>query len=249
MTSLKVIASKCRGISNMIIFNRVKDILRSRKPNIVCLVETCANVERVNHFCCNFNQRWEWAMIPYSGFSGTIIVLWRNSICIITPLAILRRIHHLVISSHFLSAWILPIVYNGQTIEAQRNVWNEPSRLFILNFPCIIIRDFNYICSPPEYKGGSFNYYFRKYALFNLFISKNASLDMSFSGSKFTWYNGQSGSTYRWARLDRYLVNTNGTTFYNNYCISHLPRICSNNSPLLLNAWAWVHIRNNVFRF
>lgn len=69
-------------------------------------------------------------------------------------------------------------------------MWNELSCIFILNFPYGIIGDFNAICSPTEHRGGSFNYYSHNSTLFNEFISKNALLDMSFSDSKFTWYNG-----------------------------------------------------------
>lgn len=85
--------------------------------------------------------------------------------------------------------------------------------------------------------------------MFNEFISKNNLLDLSFSSFEFSWYNGCSRSAHRWARLDRCLVNIDWITFNNNCFISHLPRICSNHSPLLLTTWAQVHTRNRVFRF
>lgn len=78
---------------------------------------------------------------------------------------------------------------------------------------------------------------------------KKSLLDINYLGFDFTWFNGRSGSASRWARLDRCLVNAIWTAFYNNYFITHLPRICSNHSPLFLNALAQAHTRNFVFCF
>lgn len=56
---------------------------------------------------------------------------------------------------------------------------------------------------------GSFNYYSIKSQFFNEFVSLNWLMDLGFMGSNYTWCNGQSGLARRWARLDRFLANSN----------------------------------------
>lgn len=51
-------------------------------------------------FCSKFKCLWVWKTIPYVGFSGGIIVLWKRSAGLITLIAISRMSLNLVISSH-----------------------------------------------------------------------------------------------------------------------------------------------------
>lgn len=57
-------------------------------------------------------------------------------------------------------------------------------------------------------RGGSYAYYYRRAHFFLNFIDYNNLLDLNFSGPMFTWCNNQLGSSCRWARLDRGLVNS-----------------------------------------
>lgn len=90
MTSLKIIAWNYRGISNSQTINRIQDLIRSRSPDIMCLVKTQADKERINRFCLKFVQGWIWVAIPSTGFSSGIIVMWRHMVGIITLLVISR---------------------------------------------------------------------------------------------------------------------------------------------------------------
>ena len=129
---------------------------------------------------------WKWAAVTSIGYSGGIIVLWHHKLGSVTLIAALRRSLHLVISSQSFDASILLVVYNGQSIEAQKRLWKELSCITILKLPLIIISDFNSICSRFEHKGSSFNHYARKATPFNDFIAKNALLEINYLGPDFT---------------------------------------------------------------
>lgn len=62
-----------------------------------------------------------------------------------------------------------------------------------LNIPLIIMKDFNAITSPLEYKGGPFYYYAHKALMFSNFISTNSLLDIGYIGNIFSWCNDQVG--------------------------------------------------------
>lgn len=51
------------------------------------------------------------------------------------------------------------------------------------------------------------------------------------------------------ARLDMCLVNFNWSHCFSSYFISHLPRICSNHSLLLIFVLSWTPTKTRIFRF
>ena len=78
-----------------------------------------------------------------------------------------------------------------------------------LDLPWLIAGDFNVITSLKQCCGGNFSNYSRKAMLISDFIAKSSLVDISYIGNPFTWCNGQVGFARRWARLDRFLANTN----------------------------------------
>lgn len=105
-------------------------------------------------------------------------------------------------------SWILTVVYNPSRILDQRFVWQELSGMANLNFPWILIGDFNDVTSLNEIQGGSLHYYNRKACEFSNFIASNNFLDVKSTGSMFTWCNNQLGMALRWARFDLCFINS-----------------------------------------
>lgn len=75
--NLKIISWNCQGLSNPRIVDRILDFLKKKNSNFLCLVETKTSVSRLQHFCVKLNHNWEWTAIPYTGFLGGILVLWK----------------------------------------------------------------------------------------------------------------------------------------------------------------------------
>ncbi|KAJ0986430.1 hypothetical protein J5N97_004786 [Dioscorea zingiberensis] len=249
MNALKVICWNCRGSSNVRTINRIKELMKSLQPGVVCLVETRADTARAMNLCKKFEKHWEWAIIPALGMSGGIITFWKQEIGMVTPLAINRYSVHLIISSQKPREWIISVIYNAQNIQSQRAVWRSLEVFSSLNLPWTLMGDFNAILNDEEHRGGSFDHYSPKSKLFNEFVSGNQLLDLGFSGSPFTWCNNQLGLARRWARLDRVLANDEWITHFESYYIKHLPRTASDHAPILLTAKFFTYHRRRVFRF
>ncbi|KAJ0960379.1 hypothetical protein J5N97_001796 [Dioscorea zingiberensis] len=249
MNTLKILCWNCRGSSNPKTLNRIKSLIRRCQPDLVCLVETRADSNRIDNFCKKFNKGWHWAGIPSQGMSGGIVTLWKQRVGMVTPLATTKLCLHLIISSENPREWVLSVVYNAQSIQIQRSLWHNLEIFSSFQIPWVLAGDFNAIRNTEEHRGGGFDHYSTKSRLFNGFVNENCLLDLGFIGSPYTWCNNQLGLARRWARLDRFLANSDWVSKFDTYFINHLPRTASDHSPLLLTANFHSPHKHKVFRF
>lgn len=217
--------------------DRIHDAIRRLNPKLLCLVETKTDIVRTQRFCNTLSKHWDWVAIPSRGLSGGIIVLWRRDLGSVTPVANSHFVLHLVISSNNVH-WILSVIYNAQVTSLQNSTWNNLSFISSLNLPWILAGDFNAILTEDDHKGGTFHNYSAKASLFSNFTLKNDLIDLGFVVPRFTWCNGQYGLARRWARLDRYLVNSNWISIFNNFSNKHLPWTVSDHSPIYLSVFS-----------
>ncbi|KAJ0963753.1 hypothetical protein J5N97_028875 [Dioscorea zingiberensis] len=249
MNTLKILCWNCRGSSNPGTLRRIKAFMLTNQVDIVCLVETRADVNRANKFCSKFSMDWQWAAIPAQVLSGGIVTLWKQRVGMVTPLAITRFSLHLIISVENPKEWILSVIYKAQNIQIQKALWLELHVLTTLDLPWCLMGDFNAILSPDELRGGLFDYYSAKTKLFSEFVTVNQLFDLGFIGTPFTWCNNQLGLARRWVRLDRVLANSSWFTNFDSYFNKHLLRTASDHFPMILTAKYFSHQKHRVFRF
>ncbi|KAJ0963246.1 hypothetical protein J5N97_028368 [Dioscorea zingiberensis] len=248
--SIKVLCWNCRGLSNSKTICRIKSLMRNLQPDIVCLVETRADEKRPIKFYNKFGKVWEWAAIPAQGMSGGIITLWKQGVGLVTPIAHSRFSLHLVLTSERPRDWVLSVIYNGQNIYLQKNLWRDLNVISSLNLPRILMGDFNAILNNEEHRGGRFDHYAAKAKQFNDFVSHSQLFDLGYHGTPYTnWCNNQTGLARRWARLDRFLANNAWLTNFDSYYNQHLPRTASDHSPIFLVAKFFSNKKRKVFRF
>lgn len=235
MVGTKIVCWNCRGLSSKATINRIRHLMQTLHPSLVCLVETRANADRADRFCAMFTRNWNWAALLADGFSGGVIILWNKHLGQVSPIAVSRRALHLVISSSRFTSCIISVIYNSNHFTSQQKLWVELSKISALSFPWLIIGDLNTIVCQNEHRGGSFRYYSRKASALTDFIDSNNLIDLNFSGYRYTWCNNQTGLSRRWARLDRGLVNLAWFSIFSSYSLVHLPRISSDHAPLFLS--------------
>lgn len=163
--------------------------------------------------------------------------------------ALNRHVLHLGITAYDAESWVFCVVYNPQLLEGQIKVWSELSKIARLKLPWLVAGDFNAIANTEEHRGGLFNHYAAKSNYFNDFVCFSNLIDLGFLGSAFTWCNGQSGCSRRWARLDRFMANVEWLEFFDSYSVKHLQRISSNHAPLSLKTRLRSHAKKKIFRF
>ncbi|KAJ0987975.1 hypothetical protein J5N97_006331 [Dioscorea zingiberensis] len=189
MDSIKIISWNCRGISNPKTFSKIRALMRSHQPDLVCLVETRADANQAIKVCNKFSKLWEWAAIHARGMSGGIITLWKYGVGKVTPIAQSRYALHLILSTDKPRHWVLSVIYNSQNVQYQKVLWRDLSHMSSLSLPWVLVGDFNAILSIEEHRGGRFDRYAVKSKLFSEFMSVNHLLDLGFYGTAFTWCN------------------------------------------------------------
>ncbi|KAJ0975083.1 hypothetical protein J5N97_017048 [Dioscorea zingiberensis] len=167
----------------------------------------------------------------------------------VTPIANSRYSLHLVFSTEKPKHWVLSVIYNSQNIHLQKVLWRDLTGISTLNLPWILTGDFNAILTNEEHRGRGFDHYSIKSKIFNEFVIANHLQDFGFYGSPYTWCNNQQGLARRWARLDRFLANSDWLNNFDSYITKHLPRTASDHSPLFLNAKFFCQPKYKVFRF
>ncbi|KAF5447225.1 hypothetical protein F2P56_032793 [Juglans regia] len=101
-----------------------------------------------------------------------------------------------------------------------------------VEFPHVIIGDFNVICNDNERRGGNPRMLIAMED-FCSFIDDGRFVEMPFSSNGFSWCNGRLGMARSWARLDRALRNSKFKDLYPSGRIQYLPRRTSDHSPMV----------------
>lgn len=149
-------------------------------------METRADNGRIDNFCSKLGHNWVWAAIVAEGYLGGILVIWQKQLGKVTLIAISRYVLHVVVTSAKNETWILSTIYNPSRIQDQSSVYLELTNIASINFPWILIGDFNSTVSLNDFQGGPRSYYRRKARIFSDFIITNNLLEVNFTGSKFT---------------------------------------------------------------
>ncbi|CAN0838702.1 LINE-1 retrotransposable element ORF2 protein [Linum grandiflorum] len=214
---------------------RVRELISTWKPNILCLQETkwptCADSDV---FFLWGNRNVEWLSKDSDGASGGLLIAWDKELFQIcgswigtfSAMVILQSI-----SDGF--QWCLFNSYGPCDRNLKLDFLSE-LRDFLAwwHLPACLMGDFNLVRSQLETSGGE-----RPIAdmdMFNDFIADSELIDLPLCGGTFTHSNLRGLPTL--ARLDRVLISHVWEEHFPDCRLSVLPRVCSDHSPLLLSA-------------
>ena len=115
--------------------------------------------------------------------------------------------------------------------------------------PWVIAGDFNEPLMSSDKLGGREVSISRSLLLKDC-LDKCNMVDLSFSGSRFTWTNRRDAHVLIQERIDRFFVNTDWCTLYPEARMTHLTRCHSDHNPILLetNSRSWAR-QNRLFKF
>ncbi|XP_035540280.1 uncharacterized protein LOC118344244 [Juglans regia] len=130
------------------------------------------------------------------------------------------------------SSLLISSVYAKCRFLDRRPLWSNLLGVNNLQFPHVIIGDFNVICNDNERRGGNPRMLIAMED-FCSFIDDGRFVEMPFSGNGFSWCNGRLGMARSWARLDRALCNSKFKDLYPSGRIQYLPRRTSDHSPMV----------------
>ncbi|KAI3463155.1 hypothetical protein Pfo_019818 [Paulownia fortunei] len=214
-----------RGIGNEPTQKHVHNFCRLHKIKIMVVLEPKVQLDS-NFFC----RRFAFSQV-FANCSNKIWCFVNNEFqCKI--LSDQEQFLHMEVKSHLLpSTFLLTFIYAKCDIAGRRELWNALRDIAEQNDaqPWLIGGDFNTILHLNERTGNNGN---RLTSMndFGDMIGDCGLIDAGYEGSSFTWTNHKV-----WKRLDRVLYSEEWLNLFHNTKVSHLPRIWSDHSPLLIS--------------
>ncbi|XP_057444482.1 uncharacterized protein LOC130736702 [Lotus japonicus] len=211
----------------------IKDLIRSRKPDIVILVETR----------CQFAQASQlWSSMGFtpsfiseaSGFRGGIWVLTR-----IGGYLHFRELdtHHQVVSFEMWRdnfAWACSAVYASPVPSEREELWQHLIYLrSTINVPWFIIGDLNEVLHPSKVRGGEF--IASRASKFADTVEACGLVDLGMVGGNFTWFQKRNNQLTLSKRLDRALGDVEWRIAFPEAYVEALNRIHLDHCPLLVH--------------
>ncbi|XP_057452893.1 uncharacterized protein LOC130744751 [Lotus japonicus] len=245
---VKIISWNVRGAVNEHGKLFVKELIRSKKPDIFILLETRCPFSRVAQFW-NSMQFSPSFISEATGFSGGIWVLTNNNSAFSMRLV---DMHTQAISFEIWRdsfAWVCTAVY-ASPIPAQREaLWHHLTGLRdTIMIPWMLVRDMNEILHPSEVRGGEF--IITRAARFAALLEDCRLVDLGAVGGRFTWFRKTNNRVILSKRLDRALGDIDWRVAFPDAFVEVLHRIHSDHSPLLIHCGiSGAAPTNRPFRF
>ena len=133
--------------------------------------------------------------------------------------------------------WMLSVVYGSPNPSLRRTLWKDLNKNLIdLSEHWMIVGDFNSVTTAEEVShGGRFDN--RRCTGFLNWIYEQELINLGFTGPFFTWTRGTSTFSFKGARLGRALCNPEWRFTFERATITHLPKLNSDHSLLLIKPW------------
>ncbi|XP_019170571.1 PREDICTED: uncharacterized protein LOC109166142 [Ipomoea nil] len=229
---MNVLAWNCQGAASRTFRRTLKLFLQDFKPSILCLLEPKVFGDHANEICFDLSFD-HWIRVEAYGFSGGIWVFWKNEIQVR-----ISRTHPqfvlLEIMEDNTTPWNLSFVYGSPDHALRRHLFEDLSQEG-LNFhgPWLIAGDYNSVLSVDEVSGST-NFSSSRCAGFRNWIFEEGLINVGFEGPQFTWCRGLSLTSFKAARLDRALCNSEWRMRFLDASVLHLPMVGSDHAPLLI---------------
>ncbi|XP_031095268.1 uncharacterized protein LOC115999567 [Ipomoea triloba] len=210
----------------------LKQYCRDFSSNIICLLEPKTSGNQANNICFGLGFD-EWVRIEAVGFSGGIWVLWN------LPLKVVVMNKHsqfinLQVEEQNVTPWALTVVYGSPNMALRRDLFANLSFQDLNPLSqWLVCGDFNSAVSINETSNTN-HFNFARCSDFRSWIFRESLVDLGYTGAKFTWMRGINSSTFKGARLDRALCNTQWRINYPEAIVNHLPMANSDHSPLVI---------------
>lgn len=203
------------------------------KPSIVCLLEPKVSGSQANSICSSIGYE-EWVRVEAVGFSGGIQILWNRSLNI-QIIDTHPQFITLQVFQENLGWWRLSIIYGSPNLYLRRRLFTNLT-CANSNFqgPWLMAGDFNSVTSQEEVNNSE-SFSLTRCTDFNEWLFREGLIDLGYTGTQFTWMRGTNPSTFKATRLDRALGNVEWKLRFPDTLVEHLPMICSDHTPLLIN--------------
>lgn len=160
-------------------------LVRSNNPMILILVETRTSSSFIGNILSrtHFNDS---IVSEAAGFADGIWILWDNTQLNLEMISIDDQFINVLVRGPHQALWLLSVVYASPNPVFRVDLWQYLSLLgTVVQFPWLLIGDFNKVLVRTEKKGG-IPVSFRRIQPFQDMASHCSLVDLRFSGPSFT---------------------------------------------------------------
>ncbi|XP_056694850.1 uncharacterized protein [Spinacia oleracea] len=249
--SIKILMWNVQGAGKQAFMATLKEIIRINNPTVIVLVETHLSGEKAQRVCDRIGFSGQ-TRVEAQGFSGGIWLFWKEEEVSVTPFE--AHGQHLTIEIAKIgdTPWLFSAVYASPDSIARRELW-KALEYAKQNFsgPWLLTGDFNETRTMDERHGVGGSEMQRRCINFSNWMESNGLIDLGFSGPRYTWFRGDTPSTFKAARLDRFMANEEWHLKFEDAAVKHLPKACSDHCPIILstNGFAPIPMVLKPFRF
>ncbi|XP_060967984.1 uncharacterized protein LOC133035777 [Cannabis sativa] len=204
-----------QGLGGPRAFNRLSQLVKNHRPNVLFLMETRLKALFVDKFrqTLGFVSGFE---VPRQYFGGGLLLLWGDDVNINVLNSSSNHIDCIVNIND--NIWHFTCFYGSHVSSFKHVTWKLLCDLYsnAPNLPWLVMGDFNsYLYSSD--KIGSDNLDTSSMSLFADFLTNFSMFPVQFLGNRYTWSNK---TIYE--RLDWVVVSDSWSDFYPNHSLQHL---------------------------
>lgn len=142
------------------------------------------------------------------------------------------------------------MVYASPDYMLRKQLWSDLDQVSLnIEGAWIATGDFNSVLTVDKISCPG-NWSAFKSSAFQDWIFQQGLIDVGYVGSKFNWTRGTQDISFKGARLDRALCNFEWNCLFPHVTVTHLPKVKSDHSPILINCDNSVNAQGSKpFRF
>lgn len=243
---MKILSWNCRGLGNSRAVRALGDLVKSRKPNILFLIETLSTSDRIKKLSSKLGYDNVW-IIDCIGRSGGLALLWDRSIqCSVFD----SDINH--IDAHILKnntpVWRLTGFYGFSERSRRKDSWEFLKVLANKSsLPWCIVGDFNDMLKEED-RLGNHKHHQALLDGFKQTVEKCDLIEMDLTGGKYTWEKGRGTTDWIRSRIDRAFATTSWWQLFPLCKLSLHHVIYSDHDPIQVELCSTKHSKKS-FRF
>ncbi|XP_019194790.1 PREDICTED: uncharacterized protein LOC109188615 [Ipomoea nil] len=242
---MSLISWNCRGLGNLTAIRVLADLVRTKRPSVIFLIETFVDKHRIDDirvqlgFDCAFT-------IDAVGHSGGLALLWSNTVELKVVSYSLNYVDTEVRMDVGSPCWRFTGYYGYPERHRRREAWQLLRSLSARStLPWLVMGDYNDLLDQFEKLGRAPHPGW----LINGFREAVADCglqDVPFGGHQFTWVKSRGTSRMMEEKLDRILASESWLDLFEGARAQSLPTLYSDHLPLVLTPVALPRVRKRA---
>lgn len=225
---------KCRGLGSPTSVHVLVDLIHTRKPDVVFIMETMVASQRLEPIKVKMGFEGMFA-VDSNGLSGGLVCFWKKGPMVSIKSYSPRHIDMVIKEEGNCEDWRLTGFYRVPDRNQRSVGWNLLKSLAgQSNLPWAVLGDFNDILHATEKKGGNPQ---PSWLLdgFRDAVEQSGLSDFAFEGHQFTWEKSRGKPGWVQAKLDRVLVSDDWNERFRGAKAQSIISSRSDHLPILLH--------------